>query len=268
MRRTSFTNEQRAQIFALDRAICAYSGKNLWIADYGIDPSYEIDWIDHIVPVSRGGESSLSNGVASSYLQNSIRNDVRVKLILFYRGVPTTDHRISVGVLDPGISVHLHRFRALDQSDWYLNGAMYDVCFGMQCEFVRRQGMKWSRDQNYWARAALKALATWRVLVEKGGVRSLEERGLAPTNPEWDQKQLLGIREATSIDTLLETMKNLFPGWEALKRLLFAFSELENPVTRRTARTIITRMESQTSVPSRIRLRLAEYDKSWITLMR
>lgn len=52
--------EQRAEIFVLDRGTCSYSGRSLWIADYGIDPSYAIDWADHIVPASRGGKSTGS----------------------------------------------------------------------------------------------------------------------------------------------------------------------------------------------------------------
>ena len=65
MARTNFTDRQKAEIYTLDRATCAYSGRNLWLLDHGIDGKYIVDWAEHIKPASKSGKSNLENGVCA-----------------------------------------------------------------------------------------------------------------------------------------------------------------------------------------------------------
>ena len=70
-RTSNFTDGEKAVLFALGKAMCAYTGRNLWILDYGADPNYQPDWADHVVPVSKGGASTLDNGVCACVEANS-----------------------------------------------------------------------------------------------------------------------------------------------------------------------------------------------------
>jgi hypothetical protein len=256
MARTNFSDEQRAEIFVLDRAVCSYSGRSLWIADYGIDPGYHIDWADHIVPASRGGKSIVENGVAASWLYNYLRGNGRQRLVLFHRGLPTADHTIHIGVIDPAVAAHLHRFRALHASDWLLNRAMWHVWIALTFEHQRQQGLSRSRDYNYYAGAALKCLIKWRRLVENDSVGSWEQRGLVSPTAEADQQQMLEIRRSTSTRLLVETMKDLFPSYEATAKAMFS---LCNAKSAATIGGVINRVESHKRIPRRIRTRLLEY---------
>lgn len=259
MARTNFSDEQRAELFVLDRATCCYSGRSLWIADYGIDPGYAIDWADHIVPASRGGKSTVENGTAASWLYNYLRGNGRQRLPFFFRGVPTTAHTIHVGVVDPVVAANLRRFRVLHVSDWYLNRAMWHVWIGMTFEFQRREGLRRSRDYDYYARAALKSLTKWRRLMESGDVISLEQRGLMPPKPEPDQEQLLEIRRLTTTAALCKMMRDLFRLYSAAAKATFSLSAAEKVGT---IDRIIDRVESNKQIPHRIRIRLIEYGKS------
>jgi len=64
-RRSNFTEAQKAQLFALHRAICVYCEEKLWLLDNGATPYFTIDWADHVFPVARGGASTIENGVCS-----------------------------------------------------------------------------------------------------------------------------------------------------------------------------------------------------------
>jgi hypothetical protein len=263
--RTNFSDEQRAEIFVLDRATCSYSGRSLWIADYGIDPGYAIDWADHIVPASRGGRSIADNGAAASWLYNYLRGNGQQRLAFFHRGLPTAAHTFHIGVIDPAVAANLQRFRALHVSDWYLNRAMWHVWIGMTFEYERRHGFRRSRDYDYYAGAALKCLRKWRRLVENDSVASLERRGLIPPNPEADQQELLDIRHLTSTRSLVEMMKDLFPSYAATAKAMFSLGEAES-----AARIggIMNRVESHKRIPRRIRMRLIRYTKSLSRLVQ
>ena len=259
MARTNFSDEQRAEIFVLDRATCCYSGRSLWIADYGIDPSYQIDWADHIVPASRGGKSIVENGAAASCLYNYLRGNGRQKLVFFRRGLPTADHKFHVGVIDPAVIAQLHRFRALHLADWFLNRAMWHVWIGITLEHERQQGLSRSRDYNYYAGAALKCLTKWLRLVEKDSVGTWEQRGLVSPTPEADQQQLLEIRQSTSTRSLVEMMKDLFPVYDATAKAMLSLCDAKNAAT---ISRIMSRVESHKRIPRRIRKRLMQYAKS------
>jgi hypothetical protein len=185
MPRTEFTQEQRAELFVLDRATCTYSGRSLWIADYGIDPLYQIDWADHIVPASQGGPSDLKNGAAAG------------------------------GAIDPPVLRQLQRGRRLHVSDWYLNRAMWHVTLAMYWRAERAQGLKRSRDDEYYAKAATRHLEKWRSIATRHAVKSLECRDLTPSSPGPDQVRLLELRNAESIKAVLRVVGDLYPAFAA-----------------------------------------------------
>ena len=256
MPRTDFSDEQRAEIFVLDRATCSYSGRSLWIADYGIDPNYAIDWADHLIPSSRGGKSTVENGATASWLYNYLRGSNRQRLLLFNRGFPTSDHTVHIGVIDRAIAGRLRKFRRLHISDWFLNRAMWHIWIGMALEHERRQGYKRSRDYSYYARAGFNSLTKWRRLVERDSVASLEQRRLCPRAPEPDQSHMLEIRLATSELSLRRMMKELFPLYHAAASAVFSLSEAD---TAKQVEAALRKIQSDKVMPCRIRTRLMQY---------
>lgn len=84
-KRTNFSENQKAAIYARDHATCAFSGISLWIFGYGIRPNYEMDWADHIKPSAKGGTSSLENGVCASHTFNSKKKDNGSDNVFFFQ---------------------------------------------------------------------------------------------------------------------------------------------------------------------------------------
>lgn len=259
MSRTNFTNDQRAEIFVLDRATCSYSGRNLWIADYGIDPSYAIDWADHLHPSSRGGPSTVENGAAASWLVNYLRGDSQQRLLLFHRGLPTADHRFHTGCIDQTVVANLIKFRRLHASDWFLNRAMWHIWIALVFQYQREAGLKLSRDYQYYAGAAIKALNKWRRLAERNSITSLEKRHLIARDPEHDQLTLLQAREATTPSDITKLMKELYPIYKASVGLLDSLSQAED-ISQ--IDDVIAIAESAKKVPKRLRIRALKYSKS------
>lgn len=53
-KRAEFTDQQKAEIYVRDRALCSYSGLSLWLLDDGASDIFNIDWVDHYLPAARG----------------------------------------------------------------------------------------------------------------------------------------------------------------------------------------------------------------------
>src|SRR5690348_5360216 len=124
--RDEFSDFDKARIFARDRALCTYSGKSLWLLDYGAAPA-SIDWVDHYVPASRGGLVELDNGLCASWLFNKLKRDGGGTMPLFFAGLSTVDFYTFYEVVAQTIAEHLRRFRTLHYSDWYFNRAVFQV---------------------------------------------------------------------------------------------------------------------------------------------
>lgn len=256
MPRTDFTAQQKAEIFALDRATCTYSGRNLWIADYGADPSYQIDWADHVIPAARGGASSIENGAAAAYLYNYLRGKDRQRLALFHRGLPTIDHTTYIGAIDADVAARLERFVTLTSSEWFLNRAMWHVWLATGYEYQRRCGATRSRGYSYYSACAWKALTTWRRMVGEANVSSIEERGLGPSHAGPDQTALLEIRNATSAADIIDLMHHLFPAYEAAAIIT---KQLAEAGTTEDLARVRSSAESSTALPQRLRTRAIQY---------
>jgi hypothetical protein len=257
--RTNFTDSQRAEIFVLDRATCSYSGRNQWIADYGIDPSYAIDWADHLQPSSRGGPSTVENGAAASWLVNYLRGNSQQRLLLFHRGLPTADHAFHGGSIDQIVVANLVRFQRLHASDWFLNRAMWHIWIAMVLQYQRETGLKRARDYNYYAGAALKALNNWRRLAERDSITTLEKRRLVVREPAPDQLMLLQARETTSLSTITKLMKELYPIYKASANLIDALSQAED---LSQLDKVVAVAGSEKRVPKRIKVRVLKYADS------
>ena len=64
--RKNFSDAVRAAAYARDRATCCYSGKSLWIADFGADPHFAIDWAEHYEPAARGGHQAGTPAISAA----------------------------------------------------------------------------------------------------------------------------------------------------------------------------------------------------------
>lgn len=213
-RASNFTNRQKAELFVRDRATCAYTGRSLWLLDGGADPHFEVDWADHIVPVSQGGESTLTNGLCAGYQANSEKRDiVGMHPFRFRRGRPTREYFRTRKALSQKLIRQFERFSRLHYSDWFFNRAVFRLLLGVL--FLSEKGCTRSRDHNYYARAALRMQVAWRRITKKEEVPSLEARGLAPRRPSFDQRSLLTIREESTVEGLLRMMRRLVRPYSA-----------------------------------------------------
>lgn len=209
-RSSNFTDSQKAELYVLHRATCAYSGEKLWILDGGAGRSFTIDWADHIHPVAKGGLSTIENGVCASWFHNRAKRDsTKAPVFLFFNGKPQSQFLKINGPLSRQISKDLVRFSRLHPSDWYFNRALFRVLLGV--DYLDNGIGVRSRDDRYYASAALKIIGKWRRIASKASVPSLEERGLAPNKPSPDQKLLLRIRDAETILEIRRLMKQLLP---------------------------------------------------------
>lgn len=184
-----FTDDQRAEIYARDRAVCAYSGRSLWLADVGAAP-HAIDWIDHVRPVARGGGTTTDNGVTCSHLYNYQKRAGSGGVLLFHSGRPTADYFTFFHVVHSGLAEHLRRFEDLPPAYWYFNRALFHVLLGANTKkALRRDGSPLTRGVEYRAKAALRFLEVWAS--KSVGLPSLARRKLLPRRPGSDQRLLL-----------------------------------------------------------------------------
>lgn len=225
----NFSETQRAEIFARDRALCGYSGKSLWLADHGAAP-YSIDWVDHFSSVARGGTPTLENGVCASWLYNWVKREHKRAVLLFHSGYPTVDFYTYHQTLPESIGDHLRRFTLLHPSDWYLNRALFHVVAAAAQHGQRKMdGTPFKRDAAYGARASLKYLTRWREHSQE--VPSLKKRGLLPQRPSPDQRLLLSVIEMESTQQVRKVIKELTPyvraAWSAMEALAGVASQAD-----------------------------------------
>ena len=233
MARTNFTDIQKARIYERDLATCAFSGKSLWLLDSGASGSYMPDWADHIVPASKGGTSSIENGICASWLYNYNKStNVGANIYLFYSGLPTADYFRVHDVIPEEIAARIRRFSTLHYSDWYFNRAIWRLGLGLRWLHDSRSlsGAERKRDNVYYAKASFNIIRDWQKITKVEDVPSLEERGLVPRPLYDDQMQLLRIREAPSHEFVLETMQQLLPYHAASATASQAFLTLYNDV--------------------------------------
>lgn len=251
--RTNFSDEQRAELFRLDRATCSYSGRSLWILDYGMDPAYAIDWADHIVPASKGGPSDIENGAAASWLHNYLRGDAQSSLYLFHRGKPTDSYLWHYGPLTETTFHNLRRFSQLHTSDWFLNRGLWHLWLACLTENQVRKGTKRSRRKEYYTAAAMKMLEKWRRRRDRDLVTTIEERGLAPSCPEPDQEILLSARNLTTQTEFLDLVDSQIDTYSHTESLIEMVANAEVHADLYVAREFEAK---NTDVPRRLASRI------------
>jgi len=211
--RTNFTDSQKAEIFARDRATCCFSGKSLWILDYQLTPLYDIDWVDHVIPCSRGGRSEIDNGVCASSFFNSKKRDNSADNVYFFEeGKPTANYFYFYGALSEQLISQLKRFSVLDVSDWWFNRSLFNVILGLRyLAEKQRFSLTPKRSDEYWFRAGWKRLKTFRSLVSISALPSIEERGLALIPEDPSTRQLLAFMDKHSEKEFLEHAYAIYP---------------------------------------------------------
>ena len=215
-KRTDFTNRQKSLIYERDRAICAFSGKSLWILDYGINPLWEMDWVDHIKPSKRGGESSLENGICAGAFFNSKKRDNSWDNVYFFKdGKPTSHYYFIYGEIPENIGKILIRNRSMHFSDWYLNRAFAMFMLIFRHNRRKQMGKTDVRGEEYYAKACLKMLGEWRKIAEREKVEKLEDRGLVPTPTSSDQNELLSLRDIYTVKEIIDKAASLYPMYDA-----------------------------------------------------
>lgn len=208
--RTEFLDRQKAEIFARDRATCCFSGANLWLLDAPLRPGYEMDWVDHIKPSSRGGKAELSNGVCASHTFNSKkRNNSADAGYLFFEGRPCETYFRIFGALDATALLRLKRLQSLSEFDWYFNRAVANILLGFdwRCQ-KQRYGVVHKRDDNYWFKAGFNKLA---IFLKNDEVASFEKRGLLTKSSE---KSWLELEQAETLNTMREVCEEIFPVYQ------------------------------------------------------
>jgi hypothetical protein len=237
----SFSDAQRAAIFVRDRAICSFTGKSLWILDYGATPFWDYDWADHIRPVSRGGKSVLENGACVASERNwSRRNNGADNQYLFHAGRPTEDCIYELGEIPAEVARRLRRFTALEPSDWYFNRALSSILVYLQDRWDGERG--YVRGERYWCQAAARKLSIWRRLTAREDYRSFERRGLVSRTPPVDVALMLELRSIDAgrdeTDAVVRMGRRLYPYYRANAEAVWRFS------TARTSRHRATLLRS------------------------
>lgn len=222
--RKEFPDSIKAQIFARDRATCAFTGKSVWAFDYGASPLWETDWPDHIRPSSRGGSNEIENGVCASSFANSKKaSNTRDASYWFWHGKPTEYYLHAVGSVPESIAAQIRRLSGLKESDWYLNRAAKDVLLAVE-QTAWPSGK--TRTPDYWCDSAIKRVKTWKS--KAAGIESLEDRKVLLMPLDQDQRILLQLRDCNNLSDIREIKRLLVPhrraNWRIYEGLLKALS--------------------------------------------
>ena len=207
MPRKDFKDDEKAQIYELDRATCVFSGRSLWNLDYGASPfSTHWDWADHLKPRSRGGAAAIENGRCVSSLFNmKKRANGADNFVLLDRDYKGTDY---FGSVSSELRDQLFRLAAIQKGDWYFNRAVCHLIWACYLTWSRR-GYK--RKPSKYRNSALKKLEFFRSL--GGNRKSLEQRNLVLHQDSEDVELLLSmieIQKMSEFDRKLSRLKAIY----------------------------------------------------------
>lgn len=191
-KRKNFTENQKAKIFARDRATCAFSGLSLWLLDNGIKSNYEIDWVDHIQPSASGGGAELENGICASRTFNAKKKaNAHDKLFLVKEG-KLTEHYVQVWGCPPKhLMEQLQRLKNLEPHDWFFNKSLSGLFEGYEWRCDKEfKGKVYKRDDSYWFKAGWRRLQKYQ---KNKGAAGLVERGLVKTPLPFGSDKLLEL---------------------------------------------------------------------------
>ena len=209
--RTNFPDAVKAEIYARDCAICAFTGINLWLLDEGAGGFYNDCWIDHMLPATRGGKSVVENGVATLAEYNYNKgNSIGGNIYLFLGGLPTYRFWEYHRILPIETAQMIVGNSQIESSDYQFNQAIRNL-IGGTIWLHRGPNQKYKRDDSYFAEATMRRLEKWQRAVDADETSSMEDRNLVPDPLTPDQKLLLSLREAKNTDSLKDLMREILP---------------------------------------------------------
>lgn len=230
----ALSDKVRSEVFARDRAICAFSGLSVWVLDYGASPVSHSDWADHVRPACKRGKDTVENLVCASAFYNSKKSGNGADNCYLFRNGRPTDYFFWN---HPGLSVDqadiLVRHMGVSPLDWHFNRALSQLNFKLWQTYVGKKD-GWTKKI---VPAAARHLLDWH---KKGGVNDFRKRGLVryPRSP--DIRLMLSIadlsfaRGTTHIrKELRTTIKKLLPYYAANCRAIKRFMEAQSSDGRR-----------------------------------
>jgi hypothetical protein len=227
--RGKFSDATRAKIYAWDRAVCALTGANLWMLDYGLSGMEQEDWADHIKPAARGGNHVAENGVCTSADANFTKNaNGRANEYWFIGGRPTWRFFADLGQVPAATAQWLRR--DLQPRDWYFNRSLRNFTYAVAGHSGDYSEYKRHADRVYYPKAALRFLIAYREKWQSDHGRDVgptraeavldwQARGLLP-DPVWPEQMaildLLHCERVEDIDLLAKRLSNRYArnfGW-------------------------------------------------------
>jgi len=261
--RKNFTDQQKAEIYARDRAICAYTGMSLWLLDYGASPTLS-DQVDHQTPASHGGGADIDNGVLCNHMYNYVRRNGAVPVSLFEWGLPTTELFWVYGRIPRAMMDHMKRFSTLHYSDWYLNRAVFSIrlAAASTLDEKRIDGKPFVRGRDYYCKAALRRLNEWREILDSEKPGTLAARGLLPTNPGPDHEAILQGIKATTAPQVVAVAEELDP---YITASYAAVTGIEGHTSRASLQRHLERVQRDRFVVDRTKRAVVDYVRWLLT---
>lgn len=219
-----FSDNDSAELYYNEYAMCQMTGKTLWLLDKGI-----VNWdniqVDHILPWSKGGKSDLSNAALLGSHSNYNASDTKNKAYIFDKGLPTDWYfSVSTKILDTH-KKQLLKFVRLLSSDFYFERALESFLFGMEFRRnpTRVTGKTKDRNDEYYAKSVVNWLQKWEKAKEPNWT-SFEERELLEPNLETDQQIMLKVCDAKTVDDVMKLYDELEPFYLHLFKCHDAFN--------------------------------------------
>ena len=217
--RGQFSDATRAKIFAWDRAVCALTGANLWMLDYGLSGMEQEDWADHVKPAARGGKHVPENGVCASAEANFTKSaNGRANEFWFIGGRPTYRFYSDLGKV-PEATAHWLR-REVQPRDWFFNRSLRNFMYVVSADVFDVRGYKRHDNELYYPKATLRFLIEFRTIWQSDhehdagptrgeAVLDWQARGLLP-NPVWpEQMSLLDLLNCEKAEDVIQLAKRL-----------------------------------------------------------
>lgn len=213
MKRLEFSDTQKAQIYSRDKALCSFSWKILWILHYGTSYLWDTDWVDHIKPAIKWWGNTIENGVCASSFSNSKKKDnSHDNSYLFFHWKPTIHAYESYGTLHLQIINHIKSFKNIKSYDWYFNRVLQNLMIVIE-HIINPYDNKWNlmkRNEEYWAKAALKKLHEWKQKSNNETIQSLLDRLSIEKEKLWeDQVIMLKITKVKTVKDVLDIAHSL-----------------------------------------------------------
>ena len=230
-KRKEFTDNQKSEIFARDRATCAFSGISLYFLDTGIRSNWQVDWVDHILPSASGGKTGLENGICASNFFNAKKRNNTADNIYFVKNGCITKKYINVfGVPPEKLVEQLNRLKNLKPEDWFFNRCLSSVFVGFDCRLDEEfKGIEYKRKDTYWFKSAWKRLQTYQ---KKKSSQSIYERGLIKKIAPFGSMELLKVENIINEEDFTIWLENIYPSYRESYKAINSYFKLEKTKQR------------------------------------